>query len=242
MSVEPDDELEVHRSGAWKVAYADFVTALMSLFIVLWLMNSSPDVQNAVSSYFRSPRGHEKLTGSGQAGSGQSITIHQDSISKLKQRLERALQDTPALRNLAPHVQFTVTGEGLRIELMENFGSVFFENASAQPTGGGLALFQMLAREIAQLPNHVVLEGHTDSKPFRGGDAIYGNWELSFERANMTRRVMLAHGVRQDQIAEIRGYADRKPITPDSSEAKNRRISVILLFTDAQQAAVAARA
>jgi chemotaxis protein MotB len=122
---------------------------------------------------------------------------------------------------------------------MENFGGVFFENASAQPTGGGLTLFQMLAREISQLPNQVVLEGHTDSKPFRG-DGIYGNWELSFERANMTRRVMLAHGVRQDQIAEIRGYADRRPITPDSSEARNRRISVILLFTDVQQPAAAA--
>jgi chemotaxis protein MotB len=236
------DEGEVYRGGAWKVAYADFVTALMSLFIVLWLMNSSPEVQDAVSSYFRSPRGHEKLTGTAQAGSGQSITIDQDSIAKLKQRLQRALQDTPALRKLAPHVQFTVTGEGLRIEIMENFEGVFFENASAQPTGGGLALFQMLAGEIARLPNQVVLEGHTDSKPFHGGNGIYGNWELSFERANTTRRVMLAHGVRQEQIAEIRGYADRQPITPDSSQAKNRRISVILLFTDGQRAAVAPRA
>jgi chemotaxis protein MotB len=231
MSPEPErEEFQFHRGGAWKVAYADFVTALMSLFIVLWLMTSSREVQQAVSSYFRSPRGHETLTGTAQAGSGHSVTIRPDNVSDLKKRLEQALQDHPALRKLAPHIQFTVTGEGLRIEIMENFGGVFFENASPQPTSGGLALFQMLAREIARLPNHLVLEGHTDSKPFRGGAGGYGNWELSFERANMTRRVMLEHGVRPDQIAEIRGYADRKPITPDSAEARNRRISIVLLF------------
>ena len=230
MSMEPEPDDGVQRSGAWKVAYADFVTALMALFIVLWLMNSSNEVKDAVSSYFRSPRGHDKLTGTAQAGAGQSIHVNPDEFAELRKRLERALQEMPELRNLSPNIRFTVTGEGLRIEIMENFDGVFFENASSRPTGDGLVLFQTLAREIAALPNDVVLEGHTDSKPFRGGDETYGNWELSFDRANMTRRVMLANGVRPEQIAEIRGYADRQPVTADSSEAKNRRISVILLF------------
>ena len=109
----------MHRGGAWKVAYADFVTALMALFIVLWMMGASPEVQQAVRSYFRSPRGHAHLSGSGIAGSGEALTITERNVQKLKARLERTIRDTPALQKLAPYVQFTVTGEGLRIELME---------------------------------------------------------------------------------------------------------------------------
>jgi chemotaxis protein MotB len=231
MSMDPDsDEVESHRGGAWKVAYADFVTALMSLFIVLWLMNASPEVQDAVRNYFRSPRGEASLAGTGRAGSGEGLTVNPENVTDLKRRLEQALQDTPALRSLAPYVQFSVTGDGLRIEMMENFGGVFFETGSAQPTEGGKNLFEMLSEEIGKLPNHLVIEGHTDSTPFRGGDGVYGNWELSFDRANMARRLMISYGVTPEQIAEIRGYADRQPITNDPAAAKNRRISVILLF------------
>jgi chemotaxis protein MotB len=229
--MEPEsDEPGSHRGGAWKVAYADFVTALMSLFIVLWLMNASPDVQEAVRNYFRSPRGEARLTGTGRAGSGEGVTVNPSDANDLKRRLEQALHDTPALRKLAPYVQFTVTGDGLRIEMMENFGGVFFETGNAQPTPGGRDLFAMLSHEIQQLPNQVVIEGHTDSAPYRGGDGVYGNWELSFDRANMARRLMVEYGIQQERIAEIRGYADRQPITGNPAEARNRRISIILLF------------
>jgi chemotaxis protein MotB len=225
------DEASDHRGGAWKVAYADFVTALMALFIVLWLTTASADVQKAVSSYFRDPKGHMKLTGSGQAGSGAALTVTERNVAALKQRLESAMKDTPELQKLSHYVRFIVTGEGLRIELMESAGGMFFETGSPRPTAGGENLFNMLAQELKSLPNSVTLEGHTDSKPFKGAapDA-YGNWELSFDRANMARRLMLGHGLQASRVAEIRGFADRKPITSDSSESKNRRVSVVLKF------------
>jgi chemotaxis protein MotB len=230
-SSESADADSTHRNGAWKVAYADFVTALMALFIVLWLMGASPEIQQAVRSYFRSPRGHAHLTGSGVAGSGEALAVTERNVQELKARLERTLRDTPALRKLAPYVQFTVTGEGLRIELMESAGGMFFETGSPRPTPGGENLFRMLSEQLRELPNAVTLEGHTDAKPFRGSapDA-YGNWELSFDRANMARRIMLADGLSPDRIAEIRGYADRHPITSNSMESRNRRVSVILQF------------
>ena len=225
------EEATDHRGGAWKVAYADFVTALMALFIVLWLTTASADVQKAVSSYFRDPKGHRNLTGSAQAGSGEALTVTEQNVAALKQRLQNAMKDTPELTKLSHYVRFIVTGEGLRIELMESAGGMFFETGSPRPTPGGENLFNLLAQELRSLPNAVTLEGHTDSKPFKGvAPDAYGNWELSFDRANMARRLMLGHGLQADRVAEIRGFADRKPITADSSESKNRRVSVVLRF------------
>ncbi len=222
-----------HRSGAWKVAYADFVTALMALFIVLWLMNASREVRDAVSSYFRSPKGHAGLSGSAHAGSGAGLSVDAANVGNLKERLEKVVRETPALQRIARHVHFTIAGEGLRIELTEGSGGVFFESASPQPTEYGDRLFRLLAQELGRLPNELTLEGHTDSKSFRGVAAdAYGNWELSFDRANMARRIMLAGGLRPDQIAEIRGFADKRPLTGDASDSRNRRISVVVRFAE----------
>jgi chemotaxis protein MotB len=220
-----------HRGGAWKVAYADFVTALMALFIVLWLMGASGEVRKAVSSYFRDPKGYVNLNGSARAGSGEALTVTEKNVARLKERLERSIKDTPALQKLSQYVKFTVTGEGLRIELMESNGGMFFETGSPRPTPGGENLFRLLAGELRELPNQVTLEGHTDSKPFReaGADA-YGNWELSFDRANMARRLMLGYGLQSGRVAEIRGFADRQPITENAADSRNRRVSVVLQF------------
>ncbi len=227
---DPEDH-EGHRGGAWKVAYADFVTALMALFIVLWLMGSSREVKEAVSAYFRSPRGVARLNGSGRAGSGVGLKVNSENVSDLKTRLEKTIKDTPALRKIAPYVTVTVTGEGLRIELTEASGEVFFETGSPNPTSAGMNLFNMLAKELGDLPNPIIMEGHTDSTPFRGAAPdSYGNWELSFDRANMARRMMMNSGLRPEQVAEIRGFADRHPLTGNAGDSKNRRISVILQF------------
>ncbi|MGE5647000.1 MAG: flagellar motor protein MotB [Acidobacteriota bacterium] len=225
------DDSSEHRGGAWKVAYADFVTALMALFIVLWLMGSSGEVRKAVSSYFRDPKGYVNLNGSSVAGSGEALTVTEKNVQRLKEKLEREIKETPELQKMAKYVKFTVTGEGLRIELMESNGGMFFETGSPRPTPGGANLFQLLAGELRELPNQVTLEGHTDSKPFReSGVDAYGNWELSFDRANMARRLMLGYGLQADRVAEIRGYADRHPITDNSADSRNRRVSVVLRF------------
>jgi len=228
---------EIHHGGAWKVAYADFVTALMALFIVLWLLNSTRDVREAVSGYFRDPRAHAKTGGSaggGPAGAGEALAVDHDSVSQLRQKLEQAMHQLQGSEKFAKYVQFTVTGEGLRIELMERDAGMFFETGSPRPTHTGEDLFSLLAQQLGSLPNSVAIEGHTDARSFHSQDSgSYGNWELSFDRANMARRIMLSNGLQPTQIDEIRGYADRRPMeASDPYSSRNRRVSVIVKYSD----------
>src|SRR5580700_8308237 len=153
-----------HHSGAWKVAYADFVTAMLALFIVLWLLSSSDQVQKAVGGYFTDPKGSGKDVGNGLKGSGsESLSIRKDDMNKLKAKLEQAIKDSTSLQKVREHVIFTVTGEGLRVELLEGEDSTFFESANSHPTEFGKDLLKKLAEEIGKLPNRVTMEGHTDS-------------------------------------------------------------------------------
>src|SRR3984957_17103135 len=126
-----------HHGGAWKVAYADFVTAMMALFIVLWLLSSSADVKKAVGGYFRDPSGKSGQNGTGQSGSSENIGIGKDDMGKLKEKLEAAIKVAPEIGQLKDQVQMTVTGEGLRIELLESKANSFFESGNAQPTPSG---------------------------------------------------------------------------------------------------------
>ena len=109
---------------------------------------------------------------------------------------------------------------------------MFFETGSPRPTADGQHLFELFAQQLGSLPNNLAIEGHTDSRPFRFQSLdAYGNWELSFDRANMARRIMLAAGLRADQVSEIRGYADRRIYIPsDPSDSRNRRVSVIVKY------------
>jgi chemotaxis protein MotB len=227
-----DQEETEHQGGSWKVAYADFVTALMALFIVLWLISSGREVREAVSGYFRDPRGYHALTGSAHAGSGEGLAVDKSNVNQLRKKLEQALHDLPGFQKFSEYVRVTVTGEGLRIELLEKDSGLFFETGSPRPTENGRRLFELLAEQLRSMPNTVAIEGHTDSRPFHSQSPdSYGNWELSFDRANMARRVMLAAGLRAEQIAEIRGYADRHIlIASDPTDSRNRRISVIMKY------------
>ncbi|MGB9456756.1 MAG: flagellar motor protein MotB [Bryobacteraceae bacterium] len=219
-----------HHGGAWKVAYADFVTALMSLFIVLWLMGADKDVQKAISAYFNNPSGPGKQVGTASAGLGNSIEVPKDDMSKLREKIQEALKAVPNFRNLKDHVEITITSDGLRIELLENEAGIFFESGNAVPTENGKRLLTTLARELGKLPNSMLIEGHTDSKPY-SGDAAYSNWELSADRANSARKIMQANGLRADQVGQVRGFADRQLRHPeDPTNASNRRISVIVQY------------
>ena len=229
-----------HHGGAWKVAYADFVTAMMALFIVLWLMNADPKVQEAISAFFNNPTGPGKLTGSAAAGLGNAIQLPKEDMSRLGEKIRDALMSTPDFRNLKDHVEITVTSDGLRIELLETEAGMFFESGRPVPTAGGSALLIRLAEELGKLPNDILLEGHTDSKPF-SGDGSYSNWELSADRANSARKLMQAHGIRPAQVAQVRGYADRQLRRPrEPTAASNRRITVIVQYLTAPPEAVAA--
>ena len=219
-----------HHGGAWKVAYADFVTAMMALFIVLWLLNSSKQVKEAVGGYFKDPTGTSKLVGSGQTGSGDNFSLTKDNMTKLKEELQKAVRKVTDFEKLSQQVEITITAEGLRVELMESEVGTFFNSGNSEPTEQGREMLKMLAQELARLPNRVFIEGHTDAKPFaRMGP--YGNWELSADRANATRRLMQQVGLRADQVTQVRGFADQRLRKPEDPEnASNRRVSLIVQY------------
>jgi chemotaxis protein MotB len=219
-----------HHGGAWKVAYADFVTAMMALFIVLWLMNASKQVQEAVGGYFKDPRGTAKVVGTNQNGAGEFVALKKEDMQKLKDDLLQSIHHLDPANKLKGQVEITVTAEGLRIELMESEKGTFFELGSPQPTPALKDILQVLAGELGKLPNKISIEGHTDAKPFSGSRA-YDNWDLSTERANEARRLMMDEGVRPDQVSQVRGFADQRLRLPQSPEdPSNRRISLIVQY------------
>jgi chemotaxis protein MotB len=222
----------IHHGGAWKVAYADFVTAMMALFIVLWLLTSSDQVKKAVGGYFQDPKGYGKQVGTTISGTGETMPTKLD-MNQIREKLEEAMKKAPEFESLKDHIQLTVTGEGLRIELMETEAGMFFDSGSPNPSKFGDDLLIRLAHELGRLPNHILIEGHTDASPF-GGARNYSNWELSADRANAARQVMQQNGLRPDQVSEIRGYADQRLRDPANPlDARNRRISVIVQYLHA---------
>jgi chemotaxis protein MotB len=219
-----------HHGGAWKVAYADFVTAMMALFIVLWLVSSSEQTKKAVGGYFQDPSGKGKQTGSGLAGVGESLSLKKDDMKKLKETLDQAIRNAPELAKIREQIKITITGEGLRVELLETANGVFFESGSPKPSSSCVDVLTKLAEELAKLPNTVVMEGHTDSKPM-GESAAYTNWELSADRANAARRVMMSAGLRPEQIDQVRGFAAQQPFKKDDpTHPSNRRITILVQY------------
>jgi chemotaxis protein MotB len=234
-----------HHGGAWKVAYADFVTAMMSLFIVLWLLNSSKKVQEAVGGYFKDPTGTAAKIGSAMEGAGENFTLTKDNMPKLKDQLEQKIHEMNDFEKLKSHIEMTVTNEGLRIELMESASGTFFQSGSPQLNADGRELLVTLAQELGKLPNKMSIEGHTDSKPY-ATSGNYSNWELSTDRANAARRLMEANGLSPNQVTQVRGFADQRLRKTDNSlDASNRRISLIVQYiiiknSDAESAKPAA--
>jgi chemotaxis protein MotB len=219
-----------HHGGAWKVAYADFVTAMMSLFIVLWLMNSSEKIKKAVAGYFNDPKGTASLLGTTMSGNGASPaeTKTDDLMKQLKEKLDAEIRAKQELKKLSDQIEITITPEGLRIELLEGAKATFYESGSAHLSASGQELLALLAGELKTLPNSLLIEGHTDAAPY-SSETGYSNWELSADRANAARRLLQQDGVRADQVTQVRGYADQmlrvkgKPYDPS-----NRRISILV--------------
>lgn len=221
-----------HHGGAWKVAYADFVTAMMALFIVLWLMNTSDHVRKAVAGYFNDPLGRSALTGTDRSGTADNLPVTEKNIQQLKERLEASIHQLNDLKALSNQIEITVTPEGLRIELLETKDGSFFNTGSAELNANGRELLTTLAKQLATVPNRISIEGHTDSRPYFGA-ANYGNWELSTDRANAARRLMQETGLRRDQVSQVRGYADQRLRVPANPlDPTNRRISLIVQYLD----------
>jgi chemotaxis protein MotB len=219
-----------HHGGAWKVAYADFVTAMMALFIVLWLTNSSKPIQLAVSGYFKDPSGTGSKLGSSMTGSGETLQVSKQDMAKLKEELQKSIEKMNDLEKLKKNIEMTVTTEGLRIELLESEKGTFFDSGSPTLNKSGQEIIALLAVELTKVPNHISVEGHTDAKPFTGNSS-YSNWELSADRANAARRLMQESGLRSDQVSQVRGFADQRLRNlKDPLDPANRRISIIVQY------------
>jgi chemotaxis protein MotB len=220
-----------HHGGAWKVAYADFVTALMALFIVLWLMNQSTPVKKAVAGYFNDPKGTGNLLGTTMSGTGegQSATVgNAQDLQNMKEKLQKEIASRPELDKLSKQIEISVTSEGLRVELLEDKNGTFYQSGSAHLSDNGQKLLALLAAELKTLPNKLLIEGHTDAAPY-STDTNYSNWELSADRANSARRLMQQDGVRGDQVTQVRGYADQfLRVKGNPYDPSNRRITILV--------------
>jgi chemotaxis protein MotB len=225
-----------HHGGAWKVAYADFVTAMMSLFIVLWLMNSSDKIKKAVAGYFNDPRGTANLMGTTMSGNGVNVTqTNNEQMKLLKEKLESEIEAKKELDKLKKQIEMTVTPEGLRIEMIEDKQGTFFETGKARLSQPGQELLALVAGELKKLPNALLIEGHTDAQPY-ASEAEYTNWELSADRANAARRLLQEDGVRRDQVTQVRGYADQLlRVKNNPYDPSNRRVSILVKNLDGSE-------
>lgn len=230
-----------HHGGAWKVAYADFVTALMAFFLVMWLVGQDASVRNAVAAYFRDPGAFEDGRAASLLAGGAGIhdspgaapeplrtARDQQALEDLAAGIREALRTTPEFAGLRDQIEIRMTAEGLRIELQETASSCFFDTGSAGMTAQAVDLFSKIGRELEKLPNGVLVEGHTDSRQYANREG-YTNWELSADRANAVRRVMERAGLRSQQLLEVRGYANRQlRNAADPLDARNRRVSILV--------------
>lgn len=233
-----------HHGGSWKVAYADFVTAMMAFFLVMWIGAQSQAVRAAIGGYFRDPGvfDFERSTGmvpgggesaynpEGSARPRRPITEEEATatLERMAGRLQSVLESLPDFKALGKQIEIHVTAEGLRIELLERADATFFDSGSAHLKPETERILAAIARELGNLPNDIVLEGHTDSLPFaRRGD--YTNWELSADRANAARRTMERGGLRDGQVRGVRGFADtRLRLAQEPANPRNRRVSIVV--------------
>ncbi len=269
-----------HHGGSWKVAYADFTTAMMAFFLLLWLLNVATDDQKrGIADYFAPVSASMTTSGAGGVLGGQTMVTDGSRISdsgvpsvalalappapeasdqnpeddleggemseeelakalaereermlqEAKKALEEAIANTPALAELSNHLLIDITPEGLRIQLVDRDQESMFPIGSAKMYPYTRKLLHEIAKVIADLPNKISISGHTDASPYRGGRE-YTNWELSTDRANASRRVLLDAGLDPNRIARVVGMADKELLLPDDPfNPINRRISIILL-------------
>jgi chemotaxis protein MotB len=235
-----------HHGGAWKLAYADFVTAMMAFFMVLWLVGLDVETKKAVEGYFQNPVGTKNAYSGGaspvSAGSSPARVskdalklivrkVEEQQFRDFQKRIAARLDSNPELKGLKNSIEIIITKDGLRIELVEKgSGADFFPIGSAELRPAAKAAIMLISEELALLSNPIILEGHTDGAPFGAGGS-YTNWELSADRANAARRVVGANGVTNDRLVQVRGLADRDLRNPnDPFDPTNRRISIFLPF------------
>ncbi len=245
--------------GAWKVAYADLVTAMMAFFLLMWLLNSADKNTKAGiagmfqdANFFNSERGKEILANHGKGilpggrgmapgpdGDGGTDTASESPGAAAEERkameataeaIEKAFQQDELLQAFQDQISMDFTDEGLRIQIQDKAAQVLFDSGSATLKSYTLSILKEIAKELGKLPNRVVIGGHTDAAQY--ANKAYTNWELSAERANAARRVMesAAGGLRPGQVRRVTGYADTISLEgKDAKDPQNRRISIVVV-------------
>jgi chemotaxis protein MotB len=233
-----------HHGGAWKVAFADFMTAMMAFFLVMWIVAQSAATRTAIAAYFRDPGAFETARQQGLLpGAEGGVTSPQPVptavaseavLERAAEDLRKAIKGVPEFAALKDNIEIVLTPEGLQIELLETEKDGFFEVGKSAFRPDRRKLLALIAGELGRLPNKIAIEGHTDSRPYHSAD-LFSNWELSSERANAARREMqaLSRGLGPGQVEAVRGYADTRLRFKDSPlDSRNRRISILVRRLD----------
>jgi len=261
-----------HHGGAWKIAYADFVTAMMAFFLLMWLLGSTTDGdKKGIADYFQSPLKIALAGGSGSGdsnsilkGGGESLTSTVGQVKKgeveatrntinlhklkqeqiraevarlenLKQEIQQKLQASEKLKDISSQIRLDMTRDGLRIQIVDEHSRPMFDSGSAVVKPYMRDLLRAIGSVLTEVPNRLTLEGHTDSDPYSGGDRGYSNWELSSDRANASRRELIAGGLADDRVLRVQGLASSQPFdTTDPMAPTNRRISIIVMNREAE--------
>src|SRR4051812_39750964 len=258
--------------GAWKIAYADFVTAMMAFFLLMWLLGSTTDGdKKGIADYFQSPLKIALAGGSGSGdsnsvlkGGGESLTSTVGQVKKgdveaqrntinlhklkaeqvraeisrledLKQEIQQKMQSSEKLKELSSQIRLDMTRDGLRIQIVDDQNRPMFASGSAVIAPYMKDLLREIGSVLTEVPNRLTLEGHTDAQPFPGGDRGYSNWELSSDRANASRRELIAGGLTDDRVLRVQGLASSQPFDDkDPLVPANRRISIIVMNREAE--------
>ena len=259
--------------GAWKIAYADFVTAMMAFFLLMWLLGSTTEGdKKGIADYFQTPLRVAMAGGSGSGdadsiikGGGEDITRSGGQVKKgdveadrktinhkaakaeferaeagrlreLQTRLDSELRNNAKLAQFQAQIKIDMTRDGLRIQIVDDQARPMFDSGSAFVKDYMRDVLRAIGSVLGDVPNRLTLEGHTDANPFGSGERGYSNWELSADRANASRRELLAGGLSEDRVLRVQGLASSQPFLRDDPKApSNRRISIIVLNREAEQ-------
>ncbi|MCX7814760.1 MAG: flagellar motor protein MotB [Tepidimonas ignava] len=259
--------------GAWKIAYADFVTAMMAFFLLMWLLGSTTEGdRKGIADYFNQPLkvmlfggpgsggatsilqgGGEDLTKSvGEVASGdveekvrelgaqlaraEAIRLDKQRIATLRDKLENIINVNPKLAEFKNQIRMEMVQDGLNIELIDEQNRPMFDTGSALLKPYTRDILRAIAQALAEVDNRISLTGHTDATPYGSGERAYSNWELSADRANATRRELVAAGLPEGKLARVVGMADKQLLFPDNPyDPRNRRISILVLTREAEE-------
>jgi chemotaxis protein MotB len=227
-----------HHGGAWKVAYADFVTAMMALFLVLWLVSQADTkLKAAIANYFRSPGVFDQTAGGIVSGPKKvskepgalSEKDEEEALAGIATILKKKFETRPEFSRYKDQIKIEVTEQGLKIQIVDKANQVAFTSGSSELNPTAKSILDEIAHGICALPNPILIGGHTDRTTFPAG-STYTNWELSTDRANAARRELEASCVKPEQVRRIVGYADTEPLLPDNPyDESNRRISITVM-------------